>query len=392
MTPTELRERAPRAAPAPRARRARSRCGCPSARRSTSTALFALPGAPAPSPASRRCAATAPTAARCGCRTGRGIVELRAATPTTSAAALRLDDLRDLTAAVQRCRRLLDLDADPVAVDAQLGGRPAARAARGAAPGPARARRTSTGTSSRCAAVLGQQVSRGRGAARSRRGSSTRYGEPLAEPDGAAHALLPDAGGARRGRSRRRWRCRAARGRALLALAAALADGASCSTRAPTATRPPRGCSRCPGIGPWTADVRRDARARRPRRLPGRRPRRAARAAPARAPEDRPRRCRASPSAGGRGAPTPSSTSGRTAPTPTRRQPHDDDHRARRATRRSAARSAPLLLEGDGEALTGLYMTEHRNAPGLRRRRRRATPAAFREVDATSSTSTSPAS
>ena len=35
-------------------------------------------------------------------------------------ARLRLDDLRDLTPAVQRCRRLLDLDADPVAVDDQL--------------------------------------------------------------------------------------------------------------------------------------------------------------------------------------------------------------------------------------------------------------------------------
>jgi AraC family transcriptional regulator of adaptative response / DNA-3-methyladenine glycosylase II len=34
---------------------------------------------------------------------------------------LRLADLRDLAAAVQRCRRILDLDADPVAVAAQLG-------------------------------------------------------------------------------------------------------------------------------------------------------------------------------------------------------------------------------------------------------------------------------
>jgi AraC family transcriptional regulator, regulatory protein of adaptative response / DNA-3-methyladenine glycosylase II len=33
---------------------------------------------------------------------------------------LRLDDLRDLTAAVARCRRLLDLDADPQTVSAQL--------------------------------------------------------------------------------------------------------------------------------------------------------------------------------------------------------------------------------------------------------------------------------
>ena len=38
------------------------------------------------------------------------------------AAELSLGDLRDLSAAVGRCRRLLDLDADPEAVDAQLGG------------------------------------------------------------------------------------------------------------------------------------------------------------------------------------------------------------------------------------------------------------------------------
>jgi AraC family transcriptional regulator, regulatory protein of adaptative response / DNA-3-methyladenine glycosylase II len=40
--------------------------------------------------------------------------------PDHIACTLRLDDLRDLPAAVQRCRRLLDLDADPVAVIALL--------------------------------------------------------------------------------------------------------------------------------------------------------------------------------------------------------------------------------------------------------------------------------
>lgn len=38
--------------------------------------------------------------------------------------ALELDDLRDLTAAVARCRRLLDLDADPLAVSEQLADAP----------------------------------------------------------------------------------------------------------------------------------------------------------------------------------------------------------------------------------------------------------------------------
>jgi AraC family transcriptional regulator of adaptative response / DNA-3-methyladenine glycosylase II len=55
---------------------------------------------------------------------GDGVVTL---TPERAAVAceLRLDDLRDLTAAVARCRRLFDLDADPEAVRAQLAARPA---------------------------------------------------------------------------------------------------------------------------------------------------------------------------------------------------------------------------------------------------------------------------
>ncbi|MGW5673002.1 DNA-3-methyladenine glycosylase 2 family protein [Micromonospora sp. NPDC003776] len=51
------------------------------------------------------------------------------------AATLRLTDLRDLAPAVARCRRLLDLDADPLAVDATLGEDPALAAAVGAEPG-----------------------------------------------------------------------------------------------------------------------------------------------------------------------------------------------------------------------------------------------------------------
>ncbi|MFG2057653.1 DNA-3-methyladenine glycosylase 2 family protein [Micromonospora sp. NPDC048930] len=51
------------------------------------------------------------------------------------AATLRLTDLRDLAPAVARCRRLLDLDADPVAIDAALADDPALAAAVRAEPG-----------------------------------------------------------------------------------------------------------------------------------------------------------------------------------------------------------------------------------------------------------------
>ncbi|MCW3844044.1 helix-turn-helix domain-containing protein [Micromonospora yasonensis] len=65
---------------------------------------------------------------------GAGTVAL---TPTDGhvAATLRLTDLRDLAPAVARCRRLLDLDADPVAIDATLAGDPALAAAVRAEPG-----------------------------------------------------------------------------------------------------------------------------------------------------------------------------------------------------------------------------------------------------------------
>jgi len=54
---------------------------------------------------------------------GTGLVRLRPAEGFVQCA-LRLDDLRDLGAAVHRCRRLLDLDADPAAVSDVLRGDP----------------------------------------------------------------------------------------------------------------------------------------------------------------------------------------------------------------------------------------------------------------------------
>ncbi|MCZ0986156.1 hypothetical protein O1M54_11700 [Streptomyces diastatochromogenes] len=91
-----------------------------------------------PCPASRRSAAlpvAVSTGAPCGCRTAprsspwrsapggrrRAAARIRAA---GSDARLHLTDPRDLTTAVQRLRRLFDLDADPYAVDERLGADP----------------------------------------------------------------------------------------------------------------------------------------------------------------------------------------------------------------------------------------------------------------------------
>jgi AraC family transcriptional regulator of adaptative response / DNA-3-methyladenine glycosylase II len=71
---------------------------------------------------------------------------------------LRLADLRDLTAAVQRCRRLLDLDADPSAPTEVLGGDPLLAPLVRAAPG-LRLPGAVDGAELAVRAVLGQQVS-----------------------------------------------------------------------------------------------------------------------------------------------------------------------------------------------------------------------------------------
>ncbi len=74
------------------------------------------------------------------------------------AALLHLSDVRDLTPAVARCRRLLDLDADPAAVDAVLAADPALSAAVAAEPG-VRLPRSVDGFEMAVRAVVGQQIS-----------------------------------------------------------------------------------------------------------------------------------------------------------------------------------------------------------------------------------------
>ena len=71
---------------------------------------------------------------------------------------LELADLRDVTAAVQRCRRLLDLDADPLAISGDLGADPVIGPLALACPGR-RSVGAVDGDEIAVRAVLGQQVS-----------------------------------------------------------------------------------------------------------------------------------------------------------------------------------------------------------------------------------------
>jgi AraC family transcriptional regulator of adaptative response / DNA-3-methyladenine glycosylase II len=96
-------------------------------------------------------------------------------------AGLALGDLRDLTVAVARCRRLLDLDADPVAVDGVLGagvlaGHVSAR------PG-LRVPGTADGAELAIRAIIGQQISVA--GARTVAGRlSAQFGKPLLSASG----------------------------------------------------------------------------------------------------------------------------------------------------------------------------------------------------------------
>ncbi|HEU4350046.1 MAG TPA: AlkA N-terminal domain-containing protein, partial [Actinoplanes sp.] len=73
-------------------------------------------------------------------------------------ATLRLTDVRDLAPAVARCRRLFDLDADPIAVDGTLGADVALAGAITTEPG-VRVPRAVDGFEMAVRAIVGQQVS-----------------------------------------------------------------------------------------------------------------------------------------------------------------------------------------------------------------------------------------
>ena len=165
---------------------------------------------------------------------------------------LGLEDLRDTGAAVERCRRLLDADCDPVAVDEELSADPAMAALVRRRPG-LRVPGGVDGEEVAIRAVLGQQISLA-GAVALTSKLVTAYGRPAPGDDAAGPdrlfpraadlavldpAVLPMP---------------RARGRALVGLCAALAAG-----DVPLDRSADRGLVRArllalPGIGPWTAD------------------------------------------------------------------------------------------------------------------------------------------
>ena len=120
-----------------------------------------------------------------------GIVELMAEDGHIGCR-LQLDDLRDLTAAVQRCRRLFDLDADPVAIDAALRTDSFLRPLVAQRPG-LRVPGTVDGKELAFRAVIGQQISV-RGARTIAARLVERFGKPLTAQEAGLTHLFPEAG------------------------------------------------------------------------------------------------------------------------------------------------------------------------------------------------------
>jgi len=119
---------------------------------------------------------------------GHAIVALRP-TPNHVACRISLTDQRDLTSAISRCRWMLDLDADPEAVDAVLSQDPPMARLVASNPGR-RVPRTVDPAEFAVRAVLGQQVSTA--AARTHAGRLVRaHGDLVSDPHGGLTHLFP---------------------------------------------------------------------------------------------------------------------------------------------------------------------------------------------------------
>jgi AraC family transcriptional regulator of adaptative response / DNA-3-methyladenine glycosylase II len=107
------------------------------------------------------------------------------------AAVLNLEDIRDLSATVGRCRALLDLDADPEAIDATLEKDRSLRKLVRAAGGR-RVPGCVDGFELACRTILGQQISIGAARTLASR-LATAFGTPLSQPDNGLDRVWPDA-------------------------------------------------------------------------------------------------------------------------------------------------------------------------------------------------------
>lgn len=167
-------------------------------------------------------------------------------------ATLWLSAPRDLAPAIARCRALLDLDADPVAVGEMLGADPALGSLWAAAPGR-RVPRSVDAAQFALRAVLGQQISVAR-AAHLAGGLVARLGEPVTDPGGRLTHLFPTPAQVAELDPETLPMPRA-RGRTLIQLAEALAVGTVDLSPGADRTEARTRLGDLPGIRPWTVET-----------------------------------------------------------------------------------------------------------------------------------------
>jgi AraC family transcriptional regulator of adaptative response / DNA-3-methyladenine glycosylase II len=165
-------------------------------------------------------------------------------------ATLALGDARDLDAAAEACRRLLDLDRDPAPIAAHLGPDPVIGALVRAAPGR-RVPGHPDGGELAVRAVLGQQVSV-KAATRLAARLVADIGIPLERPVGAVTHLFPPAQ-AIAALDPESLPMPRRRGRTLVVLAAELAAGRLVLDDTVERSGAVAALRALPGMGPWTA-------------------------------------------------------------------------------------------------------------------------------------------
>ncbi|MGW5847299.1 AlkA N-terminal domain-containing protein [Streptomyces sp. NPDC055254] len=182
---------------------------------------------------------------------GTGVVALTPQ-PDHIGCRLALTDLRDLTIAISRCRWMLDLDADPEAVDEQLRADPLLAPLVNRAPGR-RVPRTVDAAEFAVRAVLGQQVSTAAARTHAARLVAA-HGEPVEDPHGGLTHLFPSPE-ALAGLDPESLALPRTRRATLTTLVAALADG-SLPLGIDSDWEAARALlSALPGFGPWTTEV-----------------------------------------------------------------------------------------------------------------------------------------
>jgi AraC family transcriptional regulator of adaptative response / DNA-3-methyladenine glycosylase II len=168
------------------------------------------------------------------------------------ACTLELADMRDLAAAVERCRRLLDLDADPVAIDEALSADDALAPWVAKRPG-IRVPGHVDGFEMAVRAIVGQQIS----VASARTVAARlveRHGERLPMDGGSPVVAAFPTADALAAADPESLPMPRARGRALVRLAQAVADGSVVLDRGADRGEVRAALLELPGIGPWTAD------------------------------------------------------------------------------------------------------------------------------------------